>query len=171
MTTHLLFTQTTKPTKEQSDKIKEIFTPEYIIKSSKTISISKEQDSVIKVRDIQINELLKKIELLKKEHNQTLIDIAKYNNDAQNASKKIDSISDKQIGLDFFKGFKITNIHLYTGLEIPKINIPNTNLNAELMLELNKIHFGIKGQIEPDIISDNNRYIANYFIKIRYKLF
>lgn len=39
------------------------------------------------------------------------------------------------------------------------------------MLELNKIHFGIKGQIEPDIISDNNRYIANYFIKIRYKLF
>ena len=67
--THLIFTQNIKPTDYQKSKIKEIFTPEYIIETSKVISIKKEQDSVIKVRDFQIEELNTKIENLKEEYN------------------------------------------------------------------------------------------------------
>ena len=54
--THLIFTQNIKPTDYQDKRIKEIFTPEYIIESSKPISIVIEQDSVIKVRDLQLKE-------------------------------------------------------------------------------------------------------------------
>ena len=57
LTTLLSFTQSTKPTKEQQKLINEIFTPEYIIQASVTISNYKKLDSVLRERNSQILEL------------------------------------------------------------------------------------------------------------------
>ena len=164
---HCLYTQNISVTQEQKDKIKEIFTPEYIIESSKPISITKIQDSVIKARDIQIKELQDKIEKLKALHLKTLVDIAKQNNIAKDTSTKIDSINDKQ-----FSKLKLNwnGLHLYGSGSIPKIEYREPTFELELMYEFKKIHFGIIGQTEP-IPIEPTKYQFNYQFKLRYKFF
>jgi len=162
------YTQIIKPTKEQKEKIENIFTPDYVIESSKVISIMIEQDSVIKSRDKTIEFLEKKIQNLNTEHKKTLVDIAKQNNIAKNTSKKIDTINDNLLKLEKLKW---SGIHFYAGVEVPKINFSNIEFNGELMYEMRKIHFGIKGQIEPSYIENHENYNFTYFLKLRYKLF
>lgn len=164
---HFAYTQNIKPTPEQQKKISEIFTPDYIIESSKPISIVKEQDSVIAVRDKQIKELKAKIEALKEEHKKTLVEIAKENKIAETSSQQIDSISDHQLKRERFKW---SGLHLYIGAEVPEFNFESSILNAEFMYEFEKFEFGFKGELDPNVIQDS-KYTFNYFLKVRYKLF
>lgn len=172
MTPLWIFTQNIKPTQTQKNRISEIFSPEYIIESSRAISILIEQDSVIKARDIQIKELALKISALQDEHKKTLISIAKENKVAQTASKQIDSISEDQIkdSRFKFKNLKWLNLHLYTGLE-SDLNFKEFTINSELMYEFNKFHFGIKLDLQPITTEEKTQYNFNYFIKLRYRFF
>lgn len=174
------YTQNTKATQEQKEKISKIFTPDYVIQSSKPISIMKQQDSVIKARDNQIKELLNKIEALKTEHKNTLVEIAKQNSIVKKNTKKVDSISNSQLdklrpGLfsQLFSKTAWSNFHGYIGAEVPDFtNFGNTNLNAELMFEFRKVDFGIKGEIRIQDNQINPAIRQNIlFFKVRYKIF
>lgn len=166
--THLTFTQNTKATQEQNNRIKEIFSPDYVIESSKVISIMKEQDSVLSIRDAQIKELNDKILILQKEHKKTLVDIIKDVKVAENASKEVDEIADEILEEEKMKW---KGLHLYVGIEVPKIEFNNLIFNTEFMYELEKIEFGIKGQVEPVFVNETSKYEFNYYLKVRYKFF
>lgn len=125
----------------------------------------KQQDSVIKARDVQIKELRAKIEFLKKGFTKTLIDIAKENSVAKNSSNSIDSISKNQLKKEKLKW---KGLHLYTGIEVPEFNFQRSVLNSEFMYELEKIEFGLKGEVAVKI---NSKYTFNLFLKLRYKIF
>lgn len=163
----MTYTQTIKPTKEQEQRIKDIFTPEYVIESSKPISIVKEQDSVIDVRDKQIKELLSKIDALNSEHKKTLADIAKANAVVKETSKESDSIADVQLKKERLRW---SGLHAYAGIEVPKLEFSNIEINGELMYELRKFHFGIKLAFQ-DIDVETEGLEFNYFLKLRYKFF
>jgi len=173
LTTHLAYTQNTKETvtKEQKQRIENIFDADYIIKSSKTIDNYKDLDSVVKVRDVQIKELNDKIKSLEKEYTKTLKAIAFRNGIAKNASKDIDSINDVQLKYARKKEKRKFNwniIHLYAGVESREFNFQAIEINAELMIELKRFHFGLKAFAIPNI---NNNYEAGAGIKLRYKFF
>jgi hypothetical protein len=153
--------------KEQKQKIKEIFTPDYVIEASKVISNSQDKDSVINVRDVQIKDLLNKIEALKTEHKKTLIEIAKQNKTAIQSTQKIDSISDYQQSRERKrKRIDWKGLHLYGGIESREFNFQFIEVNTELMYELNKFHIGVKAFALPD---PNGTYQAGAGIKVRYK--
>lgn len=158
------FTQNIKPTLKQQNEISRIFTPDYVIETSKVISIIHDQDSVIKVRDIQLKELQSKIFQLKKQYTEIISKIKIENNKGFEASKKLDSLYDRLINKSESKG-----VHLYLGVEVPKFNFQNPSFNAELMYEFKKFHVGIKGDFSD--FNLNNKYIFNYSIKFRYKIF
>jgi len=128
----------------------------------------KEQDSVIIVRDQQIKELQGKIEALREEHKNTLISIAKENKVAKDSSKEVDSISDEQLKKEKFKW---KGLHLYGGGEVPSFDFQKTRLNTELMYEMEKIEFGLKGELLPSNIEAEPGYKFTYFLKVRYKIF
>lgn len=155
-------------TKDQKSLIERIFTPDYIIESSKVISNSQDKDSVISARDIQIKELTQKIEALKKEHENTLIEIIKQNTIAMTAVKKVDSINDVQLKTERKKRFDWNITHLYSGVESREFNFKAIEINAEFMVELEKFHFGIKAFALPD---PKGTYEAGAGIKLRYKFF
>ena len=162
------FTQNIKPTQEQKDKIKEIFTPEYVIESSKPISIMKEQDSVIKVRDKQILALKEKIKTIQKEYTKTLVEIAKENKIAETTTNQVDSISDHQIKSERFKW---KGLHLYGGVEVTKFEFQNSIINTELMYEFTSFEFGLRAEINPEPNQTESKYNFNYLLKVRYKFF
>ena len=167
-----MFTQNTNKTivtDNQKQKIIEIFDTEYIIKSSKTISNYKSMDSVLKARDTQIKDLLNKIEMLKEEHKNTLIEISKQNAIAIQATKDVDSISDYQRSRERNKKrINWKGLHLYGGIESREFNFQFIEVNTELMYELDKFHLGVKAFALPNI---NRTYQAGAGIKIRYKFF
>lgn len=164
----MTYTQNIKPTKEQEQRIRDIFTPEYVIESSKPISIVKEQDSVIAVRDIQIQELQKKISDLKEEHLRTITEIAINNQNAREDSNEISEISEDLLSSEKKKW---KGLHLYIGSEIPELQISTPSFNSELMYELRNFHFGLKGEAVNIQIENNNQYQFSYQIKLRYKIF
>lgn len=126
----------------------------------------KVQDSVINARDIQIKELQAKIDALKAEHEQTLIDIAKANSVAQQSAKEADSIADEQLRRLNWKG-----LHLYGGVEVPKFQFDLMEVNTELMYEFKRFHFGIKGALQPQVDPNSTGFNFNYLLKLRYKFF
>ena len=164
------YTQNTKETitKDQKKLINEIFTPKYIIWLSKKIDNIKEKDSVIYVRDKQILELTSKIQALEKEYTNTLKSIAFQNNIAKEASNKIDSINDQQLKTERNKKLNWNLLHLYAGVETREFNLQSFEINSELMIELNKFHFGLKAFALPD---QNLTYKAGLGVKMRYKFF
>ena len=163
----MTYTQNIKLSKEQEKRIKEIFTPEYIIESSKAISIEKQQDSVIAARDEYIKELEAKIEALNTEHKRTLAEIAKANNVVKETIKESDSIADKQLKDERLRW---SGIHFYGGVEVPEIDFQRTEINGELMYELEKFHFGLKAAFRQEQIEQQGLQFT-YFIKLRYKFF
>lgn len=166
--THFAYTQDIKPTQKQEREIARIFTPKYIIESSKPISIVKELDSVLAVRDVQITELKAKIEALRKEHVETLINIATQSTIAETATREVDGINEDQLEKNRFKW---EGLHSYIGVEVPDFSFERTTVNTELMYELEKIEFGIKVDLSPKAEIDAVKYEAGIFLKLRYKLF
>lgn len=162
-----MLSQVTDITKEQKQRIEEIFTPEKIIEISKGLSNEQKQDSVIIARDKQIQELQSKIEALKEEHKNTLVAIAKENKKAQETTQEIDSISDHQLKTEKLKW---SGLHLYVGAEVPEFTFKNTFINVELMYEFRKLHFGLKGEVNPTVTIENPNTFT-YFLKVRYKIF
>ena len=161
---HLTYTQNIKPTKEQENRIKEIFTPDYIIESSKPISIVSEQDSVITVRDKQIKELEAKVEALKKEHVKTLVNIAKENKIAKDASEEVDDITDSILKLEKLKW---SGLHFYGGIEAEEADLQRLRFNTELIYTMNKINFGAK----LESYSTDEKTQFRYLLKANYKFF
>lgn len=108
------------------------------------------------------------IEELKKEHLKTLVEIAKYNEIAKETTNIVDDISDNQLKKERnrWKG-----LHLYGGIETPKFKFTQIYFNTELMYELEKFEFGLKGEVSPSLIPENTEYEFNYFLKLRYKFF
>jgi hypothetical protein len=127
-------------------------------------------DSVLKARDTQIKDLLNKIEMLKEEHKNTLIEISKQNAIAIQATKQVDSISDYQRSRERARNrnFNWNILHLYSGVESREFNFKAIEINAELMIEFKKFHLGLKAFALPDI---NGTYEAGAGVKIRYKFF
>ncbi len=160
------YSQHTDITPSQQRQIDSIFTAERIIDISKGLSNEKAQDSVIKVRDIQISELENKIELLKAEYTKTLVEIARQNSIAKVSSGKIDSISDGKEQKNSFKWF---NFHLYGNVEVPRFEFQRTSVSLELMYQINKIEIGIMPELSPNYKDDD--YSLNYQFKVRYKFF
>lgn len=153
-------------TPSQQKRIDSIFTAERIIDISKGLSNEKVQDSVIKVRDIQISELENKIELLKSEYTKTLVEIAKQNAIAKGSSSKIGSITDSEKRSNSFKWF---NFHLYGNVEVPRFEFQRTSVSLELMYQINKIEVGIMPELAPN--HKDGDYSLNYQLKVRYKFF
>lgn len=168
MTSHWTQSQIINITDSQQKRIDSIFTAEKIIDISKGLSNEKIQDSVIKVRDNQIKELQDKIELLKKEHNETLVEIAKHNKTAEETSNTVDDISDDQLKKEKNKW---KGLHLYGGVEVPRFQFNRINFNTELMYELERFEFGVKGEIGQLDIEKETGYNFNYYLKLRYKFF
>ena len=150
--------------KEQKQRRDALFTSDYIIESSKAISIMKEQDSVITTRDVQIRELEAKIEALKEEHTNTLVDIAKENNIAKNASKEVDDIADSKLKLEKLKW---SGLHLYGGIESEEADFQRLRFNTELIYTMTKINFGVK--FESYSIDEKTQF--RYLLKVNYKFF
>ena len=160
--------QTTNITKLQKERIKAVFTPAKIIDISKAISNeerqAKEIDSLHAIIDFKENV----IEELKKEHLKTLVEIAKYNETAKETTEIVDDISDNQLKKERnrWKG-----LHLYAGVETPKFEFTQIYFNTELMYELEKFEFGLKGEVSPSLIPESTEYEFTYFLKLRYKFF
>ena len=152
----------------QKKRIDSIFTAEKIIDISKGLSNEKLQDSIIKVRDIQIKELEAKIISINKEYTKTLIEIANNNSVVAETSFEIDGISDEQLKKERLKW---SGLHLYGGIEVPKFEFNTLSFNSELMYELEKIEFGLKANLNNDKTIDKENYQFNYYLKLRYKFF
>ena len=165
---HSIQSQNIDITDNQKKRIDSIFTAEKIISISKGLSNEKIQDSVKKVRDNQIKELQKKVTLLKKEHTQTLIEIAKHNTIAKETSTEVDEVSDEQLKKERFKW---AGIHLYSGVEIPKFEFNNINFNTELRYEFEKFEIGIKGDYTLVPLIDKSEYQFDYYLKMSFKIF
>jgi hypothetical protein len=163
-----LWTLSQDITTTQRNRIDSIFTAEKIIDISKGLSNEKLQDSVIKVRDNQIKELQDKVALLKKEHTNTLIEIAKHNKTAEETTSTVDDISDNQLKKEKNKW---KGLHLYGGVEIPQFKFNEPNFNTELMYELERFEFGVKGEFGKLDIEKETGYNFNYYLKLRYKFF
>lgn len=164
--THLVFTQNIKVTQYQKNKIKEIFTPDYIIETSKVISIMHEQDSVIKVRDIQIKELEYKISELKKIHLKSIANLKSINNNLNSAIDLNNTKLTQQLKLE---RKKYLGFHSYAGLNISKLQLDNINISGELLYRFPSITIGIGLELTNPVYVD--KYFFNYFIEIRYKIF
>lgn len=159
--THLMFTQNIKPTDYQNNRIKEIFTPEYIIETSRVISIKIEQDSVIKVRDIQIKDRDSKIEKLKNEYKDLIKKLEDNTDVLQEVVREENEIVESIIKNRSFKN----NIHLYTSVKFNLIN--NIILEPELLYEFKKVHVGVSSELIPNSIN----YKVSLNFKLRYKIF
>lgn len=165
---HLTLSQTTNITKLQKERIESVFTPAKIIDISKAISNEERQVREIDSLQIIIDFKEKVIEQLKQEHLKTLVGIAKHNETAKETTETVDDISDNQLKKERnrWKG-----LHLYAGVEIPKFKFTQINFNTELMYELEKVEFGIRGAVEQSIVLESTKYEFNYFLKLRYKFF
>lgn len=161
-----MLSQNTDTTKEQKKRIKQVFTPEKIIDISK--GLSNEQRQSVQIDSLQkiIDAKDKIISDLKAEHLKTLTEIAKSNKVVKETTSEVDSISDHQLKKERFRW---KGLHLYGGVEIPDFNFESTQINSELMYELEKVEFGFKAafqQLEPE----SGLKFAT-FIKLRYKFF
>lgn len=125
-------------------------------------------DSVLKIRDLQIDELMDRIEFLKEDFKNTLIEIAKSKKVIDDSNTRIDEISDEQIKNEKFNW---KGIHLYGGVEVPRFEFGNIMPNSELMYEMKNFDFGLKAQLQPIGLKSGSDYQFNYLLKLRYKIF
>lgn len=102
-----------------------VLTKEKVIDISKAISHEKELDSVVQVRDKQIKELNDKIELLRKEHEQALKEIAIASFKAQEKQSEIDQIEKPK------KRF-FDSLHLEVGTQYDKSIFYTTSLYYDI---------------------------------------
>lgn len=165
---HSTLSQTIDITKLQKERIEAVFTPKKIIDISKAISNEERQkkdiDSLQKIIDFK-EEI---IDDLKKEHLKTLTEIAINNNTAKEATGVVDDISDNQLKKERSKW---KGLHLYAGIEVPQMKFTTLIFNSELMYELERFEFGIKGAVNPVTILNDTKYEFNYYLKLRYKFF
>lgn len=163
-----MYSQNTDITPKQKERIDSIFTAEKIIQISKGLSNEERQrDSIISLQK-KIKSLNEIIDKLKEEHVKTLTDIAKSNAIAKEATKEVDDISDEQLKRERLKW---AGLHLYGGIEAPKFDFDNLEINSELMYEFRKFHFGIKTAFQQQQNINSNSLNFQYFLKLRYKFF
>lgn len=165
---HSMLSQVIDTTPQQKKRIEEIFTPEKIVEVSKGLSNEQRQK-------LEIDSLLKIIifkddiiEQIREEHVKTLTEIAKANAIAKETTKEVDEISDEQLRKERFKW---KGLHLYGGIEVPNFEFNSISINTELMYELERIEFGLKGSFEQNTISVDTNYEFIYYLKLRYKFF
>jgi hypothetical protein len=109
------------------------------------------------------------IQSLKEEHLKTLTEIALNNSKAQETTVVVDDISDNQLKKE---RKRFLGLHFYAGVEVPRLfEFKELGFNTELMYELERFEFGIKGAVFPITINNSTNYEFNYFLKIRYKFF
>lgn len=153
----------TQNIKNQKEVIKDIFTPDYVIKSSKAISIMIKQDSVLKVRDKQVIEYQDKIDKLKEEFSNTLVDIVK---EKENIITNLQEIKEIEADNTPLEKSKKQTISGYLGVEVPEFKLDSPNMNIELIYDINKVGLGVKGEINTNI-SEKIKY--RYYLNLRYK--
>lgn len=167
---HLSFSQSTKITQAQKEKIENIFTADYIIEISAIISNEKHQIEIIK-------SLEKKIDSLKTLSKSKDILISKYAKDViqlneviRDVQQKEDVVSDNQL-----KASKkpFLGLHLKLRSESENFDLKRINFSVNLSYDLKDFSIGIKGAVNqiPDI--NNNVYKSEFYYGpfIEYKIF
>jgi hypothetical protein len=152
----------------QKKRLDSILTAQKVIDISKGLSNELRQRKYIDSLHKVIKEKNKIIIDLRNDYVTTLKKIAFQNNISKKASNKIDSINDRQLKTERNKKLNWNLLHLYAGVETREFNLQSFEINSELMIELNKFHFGLKAFALPD---QNLTYKAGLGVKMRYKFF
>jgi len=140
--------------KKVCDSIKK--RPQIVLDLSKCVSHEKELDSVLAKRDSLIDELKARIEKLKAENKRYTDKIIELNDFIMATSKKVDSISEKQIKNErrFWQGL---HGHIQTST---LFDLKEPVFSADMTYDLDRWSFGVE-----------INHTGDYFIKLRYTIF